>query len=38
MLGTGTFAMDSFGFAYCPTQAPSGFEHVDGALYKYAYD
>ncbi len=32
MLETGSFAMDSFGFAYCPTHVPSAFELVDGAL------
>ncbi len=38
MLETGGFAIDSFGFAYCPTRAPAGFEHVGGPLYKYTYD
>ena len=35
---TGTFVMDSFGFAYRPTQAAPAFEHVNGGLYKYGYD
>jgi hypothetical protein len=38
MLEIGTIAVDSFGFAYCPAAAPPAFEHVNGALYRYAYD
>lgn len=38
MLETGTFAIDSYGFAYCPTGERPGYEHLGGALYKYAYD
>ena len=35
MLETGTFAIDSFGFAYCPTQSPTGFDALGGGLFKY---
>lgn len=38
MLETGRFAVDSFGFAYCPMGDPGGFEHLGGSLYRYAHD
>jgi hypothetical protein len=38
MLETGSVAIDSFGFAYCPTGARPGDEHLGGALYKYSHD
>ena len=37
LLETGTFAIDSFGFAYCPKGNPGGFEDLGGGLFKYYY-
>jgi hypothetical protein len=38
MLETGTFAIDSYGFAYCPTGGRPGYEQLGGALYEYSDD
>lgn len=38
LLETGTFAVSSFGIAYCPAGAPPGYHPVGGPLYEYSYD